>query len=145
MSQPAVQVLVSPGTGYELLGSVVSIAHRPSGKAIEVGSRWARQAEELGRAEVVEPIRAVGREPFINLFGWVHTCTDDPSARSVLDALRAADPRELVLALVGHYRRAFRLLTPPETIRAAVDGSVEAQRAFRRTSYPDLGYWQRSL
>lgn len=77
--------------------------------------------------------------------GFIHAQTEEPTARAALAALRDAPARELVLALVGYHRRAMRLVTPPATIRAAVDGDADARREFRRTSFPELRYWQSSL
>ncbi|HEX8025680.1 MAG TPA: helix-turn-helix domain-containing protein, partial [Candidatus Limnocylindrales bacterium] len=69
----------------------------------------------------------------------------DRSAAGILAAMRAAEPRELVLAALGYHRRAFRDVTRPEVIAAAVDGEPAAIREFRRTSFPGLRHWQRSL
>ena len=145
MAQSDVRVMVDTGSAYELLLSAVTIADPASRRTNDAGDRWFKEAEAIGRDKAVDPIRAIGREPFINLLGYAYQSTEDASAASLIDALAHADPREVVLALVGHYRRAVRMCTPPDTIRAAVDGDRAATREFRRTNFPDLRHWQRSL
>jgi DNA-binding transcriptional ArsR family regulator len=140
----SVRVIVEPGTGYELLLSGMLVAARQAGRSVDDAALWRRRAEAAG-PDVVEGIRRIGREPFINLLGFVHALTQQPTAEATLAALTKVADREVVLALVGYHRRAMRLVTPPAVIRAAVDGDDDARRAFRRTSFPDLRYWQASL
>jgi DNA-binding transcriptional ArsR family regulator len=94
---------------------------------------------------VLDGIRRIGREPFINLLGLVHALTEQPTAEAAIAALAETPDRDVVLALVGYHRRAMRLVTTPAVMRAAVDGDDDARREFRRTSFPDLRYWQASL
>ena len=138
------RVVVQPGTAYDLLLSCCLIATK-AGQRIEAGRIWVRRAESAGARELVTSIERIGREPFLNLLGFVHARTDDPSASNAVAAFAAADPRDVVLAAVGYQRRAFRLVTAPAVIRAAVDGDAGAIKEFRRTSYPDLRHWQGSL
>jgi DNA-binding transcriptional ArsR family regulator len=140
----SVRVIVEPGTGYELLLSAMIVAERQAGRSLDDATVWRQRAEAAG-SDVLNGIRRVGREPFINLMGLVHALTDEPTATAALAVLESADDREVVLALVGYHRRAMRLVTPPAVIRAAVDGDLDARREFRRTSFPDLRYWQASL
>jgi DNA-binding transcriptional ArsR family regulator len=70
---------------------------------------------------------------------------DEPTAAATVKLIEEADPRDVVLAAMGHSRRAFRMMTPPTVIRDAVDGDKKALREFKRTSYPDLPHWQGTL
>jgi DNA-binding transcriptional ArsR family regulator len=139
-----VRVIVQPGTGYELLLSGMIVAARQAARPFDDAAVWRQRASAAGHALVAD-VRRIGREPLINLLGFVHAQTETPTAEAALAAIRDASARELLLALVGYHRRAMRLVTPPATIRAAVDGDEAARREFRRTSYPELRYWQASL
>ena len=140
----SVRVIVEPGTGYELLLSGMIVAARQAERSLDEAVVWRRRAEAAG-PEVFEGLRRIGREPFINLLGFVHAMTEEPTARAALAALSDTPERDVLLALVGYHRRAMRLVTPPAVIRAAVDGDENARREFRRTSFPELRYWQASL
>lgn len=139
-----VRVIVEPGTGYELLLSAMIVAERQAGRSLDDAIMWRRRAEAAG-ADVLAGIRRIGREPFINLIGFVHAMTEEPTAAAAIAALEEASDRDVLLALVGYHRRAMRLVTPPAVMRAAVDGDPDARREFRRTSFPELRYWQASL
>ena len=139
------RVVVQPGTGYELLLSVTAIADRARARRLDAGSAWRKRAEPIDDGAVVRTFDQIGGDPWISLLGLAHALADDPTAAGVVDAFAAAEPRELVLAMCGYYRRAMRAATAPAIIRAAVDGDPDAQREFRRTSYPDLRRWQQTL
>lgn len=143
-SMDSTRVIVEPGTGYELLLSGMIVAARQATRSLDDATEWRRRAEAAG-PDVIDGIRRIGREPFINLLGFVHAMTDERTANTALTALADASARDVLLALVGYHRRAMRLVTPPAVIRAAVDGDQDARREFRRTSFPDLRYWQASL
>ena len=138
-------VIVQPGTGYELLISCLTIADRAALRRFDDAATWREEAEAIEDGAVARTIRQIGREPFINLLGLAHTLTEVPTATATLAAIEDADPRELVLAMVGYYRRTMRLATAPAVIRAAIDGDGGAQKEFRRTSYPETRHWQASL
>jgi DNA-binding transcriptional ArsR family regulator len=63
----------------------------------------------------------------------------------VVAAIAAADPAELKLAILGYYRRAFRMVTSPAVIRDASAGDRKAITELRGSSYPYLRHWQRTL
>ena len=140
-----VRTIVQPGTGYELLLSAVTIADPGTQNRISGAREFRRRAKAIPGGDAFRKIDHVGREPFINLLGFVHSMTDQPTAAATVKLLGEADPREVVLAAVGHNRRAFRMMTPPAVIRDAVDGDKKALREFKRTSYPDLPHWQGTL
>jgi len=140
-----VRTIVQPGTGYELLLSAVTIADPGTQNRIAKAREYRKRAKAIPGGAAYKAIDRVGREPFINLLGFVHSMTDEPTAAATLKLIGEADPRELVLAAVGYSRRAFRMVTPPAVIRDAVDGDKKALREFKRTSYPDLPHWQSTL
>jgi DNA-binding transcriptional ArsR family regulator len=140
-----VRTIVQPGTGYELLLSAAMIADPSSEKRIKGSRDFRRRAKAIARSEAFKMIGLVGREPFINLLGFAHSMTDEPTAAATVAAIGEADPREVVLAGAGYSRRAFRMMTPPQVIRDAVDGDKKALREFKRTSYPELRHWQLTL
>jgi DNA-binding transcriptional ArsR family regulator len=141
----SLRVLVQAGTGYDLLLSAVTIADRSSVARLDRAREFRALADPIDGGELKRSIERIGREPFISLMGFVHAMTEEPTASNAIDAIAGAEPRELVLAAVGYYRRAMRDATTPAVIRAAVDGDAEAADEFRRTSFPELRHWQASL
>jgi DNA-binding transcriptional ArsR family regulator len=139
------RVIVQPGTGYDLLLSAVAIADRSSVARLDRARELRARASRIDGGDLSRAIERIGREPFISLMGFVHAMTEEPSAPAAIAAIETAEPRELVLAALGYYRRAMRDATQPAVIRAAVDGSEDAAEEFRRTSFPELRYWQTSL
>jgi DNA-binding transcriptional ArsR family regulator len=137
-------VVVQEGTGYDLLLSATLVADRSARGRIDRAAQLQRRVAS-GDPAIAQTLRAIGREPFITLLGWVHAMVEEPSAMNVIAAIEAADSRALMFAALGHDRRAFRLVTPPAVIRAAVDGDKAAIQEFRRTSYPGLSQWQATL
>ena len=140
-----VRTIIQAGTGYDLLLTCVTIADPDTQNRIAGAREYRKRAKGIGDGSVFRAIDRVGREPWINLLGFAHSMTDEPTATAVIQAIEEADPREVVLAGIGYSRRAFRMLTPPAVIRDAVDGDRKALREFRRTSYPDLKNWQDTI
>jgi DNA-binding transcriptional ArsR family regulator len=141
----SIPVLVQPGTGYDLLLSGPCIADRSTERRIVGAADIRRRAEAIDGGSVARAFARIGRDPFINLVGYAHARTEQPTAAAVVQAVRDDDPREVMLAMVGYYRRAYRLATPPDLIRDAVDGDRAAIREFQRSSYPHVGHWQATL
>jgi DNA-binding transcriptional ArsR family regulator len=141
----SIPVLVQAGTGYDLVLSGPCIADRSTERRIARAADIRRRAEAIDGGSVARAIAHIGRDPFINLIGYVHARTDQPTAAAVVQAIRDDDPREVMLAMVGYYRRAYRLATPPDVIRDAVDGDRSAIREFQQSSYPQVGHWQATL
>jgi len=139
------RVVFQAGTGYDLLISCTGIADRSAQRRVDAVKALRQRAEKVDGGEVVKAIERVGREPFLNLLGFVHSMTNTPSAENAVEAVATAEPREVLLAALGYHRRAFRMVTPPTVIRDAVDGDKEAAREFARTSWPELTHWQGTL
>jgi DNA-binding transcriptional ArsR family regulator len=138
-------IVVQPGTGYDLLLSGPLIADRTTDQRITRAAEIRRLAQPIGNGSLVKAFEKIGRDPFISLLGFAHARTETPSASNVVAALREADATDVVLTMVGYYRRAYRLATPANVIRDAVEGDREAVRELLRTSYPGVAHWQASL
>jgi DNA-binding transcriptional ArsR family regulator len=137
--------MVETGTGYDLLVTALVVADRHTIGRLDEAQAIRAAAATIDGGTVRRTVEAVSREPWISLMGFVHAQVTDRSATGVLAAMRAAEPRELVLTALGYHRRAMRDETPPEVMAAAVDGDRAAIREFRRTSFPHLRHWQRTL
>lgn len=138
-------VAAETGTAYELVLVGLAVVDRDGHRRWDVGAGWRDRARAVEGADLARRLDRVARESWVSLLGLVHELPDDRSAAALVAALEAADPVEVVLHLVGAYRRVIRRATPPETIRAAVAGDAAAQREFRRTSFPALRDWQATL
>ena len=138
-------ILVQPGTGYDLLLSGPLIADRTTDQRITRAAEIRRLARPVDDGRLVRAFEKIGRDPFISLLGFAHARTESPSAANVVAALREADPADVVLTMVGYYRRAYRLTTPPNVIRDAVEGDRDAIREVLKTSYAGVAHWQASL
>jgi DNA-binding transcriptional ArsR family regulator len=141
----SIPVLVQAGTGYDLLLSGPCIADKSTERRITAAADIRRRAEAIGGGGLARTFAQIGRDPFINLIGFAHAKTEQPTASAVVAAVRDGDPREVLLSMVGYYRRAYRLSTPPDIIRDAADGDRAAIREFQRSSYPHIGHWQATL
>jgi DNA-binding transcriptional ArsR family regulator len=139
---PSVKVEVSPA--YELLQTLFVAFTREETDTYEIGSEWLTDVRERAGDDLAKRIESVAfDEPdtFVNLIGLVH---DTPSPRDVpafLDHLRATDPDEIRLHIVGFYARETRRTTPPTVIRAAVAGDPEARREFVGAAYAHWESW----
>ena len=140
-----VPILVQPGTGYDLLLCGPLIADRTTESRIARAAEIRRRALALDDGALVRDFERIGRDPFISLLGFVHVRTEHPGAADVIASLQSSEAREVVLTMLGYYRRAYRVATPPDVIRRAVDGDRAAIREFERTSYPGVGQWQQTL
>jgi DNA-binding transcriptional ArsR family regulator len=138
-------ILVQPGTGYDLLLSGPLIADRSTDERITRAAEIRALARGVDDGALVRAFERIGRDPFISLLGFAHARTEAPSASAVVDALRDADAVDVVLTMVGYYRRAYRLTTPPNVIRDAVGGDRHAIRDVLRSSYAGVAHWQASL
>jgi DNA-binding transcriptional ArsR family regulator len=141
----SIPVLVQPGTGYDLLLSGPCIADRSTERRIAAAADIRRRAEAIGDGSVARTIGRIGRDPFINLIGFAHAKTEQPAAAAVIEALRSTDAHEVLLTMVGYFRRAYRLSTPPDVIRDAAGGDKAAIREFQQSSYPHVAHWQATL
>jgi len=142
---PALHVAPETGTAYELLLIAVAIVDRDGQRRFDAGAHWRDQARDLDKGVLVRRLERIAREAWLNLLGLVHDVPEARDAGSFLQLLRTMDAAELRRYLAGSYRRVMRRATPADTIRAALDGDPEAEREFRRTSFPAMRDWQATL
>jgi DNA-binding transcriptional ArsR family regulator len=139
------RVVPQTGTGYDLLLSAPLLGDRTSLSRTDVARGIRARAARIDGGQLIRRFERFGRDPWISLLGFVRANVPDPTSEATLEAIRTADPRELVLAAIGYNRRVFREVTPPEVILAAVDGDAAAVAEMRRTSFPDIRVWRTSL
>ncbi|HET7727980.1 MAG TPA: winged helix-turn-helix domain-containing protein [Candidatus Limnocylindrales bacterium] len=142
---PALHVAVETGTAYELVLTGLAVVDRDGHRRWDAGVAWRDRARAVDDGTLVRSLDRIARESWVSLLGLAHELDGERSASALVDAIDTLDPVEVVLHLVGAYRRVIRRATPPETIRAAVAGDARAQREFRRTSFPALRDWQATL
>lgn len=140
---PTARFVAAPGA--ELLLSILPVVDRDGRQRITDGELWANRADVPALRAARRTLERIGREPIINLLGVAIEAVTAGSARALLDHLRGLEPAELVLNMVGGYRRTIRRGTPPDVIRAAVAGDAAARRSFLETSMPEVENWQASL
>lgn len=142
---PALHVAPETGTAYELLLIAVAVVDRDGQRRFDAGTHWRDQAREVDKGVLVRRLERIAREAWLNLLGLVHDVPEARDAGSFVQLLRTMDAAELRRYLAGSYRRVMRRATPADTIRAALDGDPEAEREFRRTSFPAMRDWQATL
>jgi DNA-binding transcriptional ArsR family regulator len=144
-ASPALHVAPETGTAYTLLLIAVAIVDRDGQRRFDAGTHWRDQAKALGPDGFIRRAERIAREAWLNLVGLVHDVPEARDAGAFLDLLRTMDAADLRTYLAGSYRRVMRRATPADTIRAALDGDADAQREFRRTSFPVMRDWQATL
>ena len=137
-------VRFQPATAVELLLSIMPIADPDGRNRMTDGEAWAARAS-LVPARVRRTFVSLGKEPLINLMGFATEGRTPHSGVRLLERLHGLSSVELVLHMAGGYRRTVRRLTPPDVIRAALEGDRAARREFRATSMPDVDFWQATL
>jgi DNA-binding transcriptional ArsR family regulator len=138
---PVVTVEVAPA--YELLLSLVTVTEQAQ-DTYEIDPEWIAEMRARAGDELLERVEAVSlHEPdtFIHLLGLAYEAPAPRDLPGFFAHLRATDPDEIKLHLVGYYSREARRMTAPDVIRDAVAGDPDAQREFLRTSHPDWEPW----
>ena len=142
---PALHVAPETGTAYGLLLIAVAIVDRDGQRRFDSGSHWRDVARSLDGGVIVRRTERLAREAWLNLLGLVHDVPEARDGAAFVELVGTMDPAELRRYLAGSYRRVMRRATPSDTIRAALDGDREAEREFRRTSFPAMRDWQATL
>lgn len=133
---------------YEFLLSLCTWNDVPRQSTYEVGQHWFQAIREQATPSLLSAIEGFSQQ---NDWVWAHLLSvayDDPTLHDVpsfIDYLATMDALEVRLRLLGYYLRYFRRATPPEVIRAAATGDLDAQQQFLHTSYPDNASWQALL
>ena len=140
--------MVEARAAYELLMALSTIVERNEDRVFEIGPEWIAKVKAAAGAELLEAIERLAGEcgwVFGNILGLAIDTPEPRDAGAFLRHVGALDARDVHLTLVGHTLRPFRRVTPPEVMEAAVDGDVEARRAFERSSFPDHATWPGAL
>jgi len=133
---------------YEFLLSLCTWSDVPEHTTYEVGQHWFQAIREQAAPNLLRAIEEFCQQ---NDWVWAHLLSvayDDPTLHDVpsfIARLATTDALEVRLRLLGYYLRYFRRATPPEVIRAAATGDLDAQQQFLHTSYPDNASWQALL
>ena len=142
---PSVRVAV--GASFELLAALWAFLDDERHAVYEASSDLVRTEERRLGTDAVATRRFAGG----SLRFWDHVLglaidSGPPyDVEGLLGQIEAVDPRELRLHLAGRYNAHIGRTASAEQIELAVDGDPAAQRALRRTAYPDESSWQKAL
>src|SRR5579863_2203122 len=144
----ALTVDIETGAAYELLMSLCVSSDKSGSATYDVGKAW---FEAVGAK--VSPDLLANIEQFSfqtesiweHIFSLVYDCPAPKDVPTFITFLETVDALELRLHLLGYYVRDHRRVTPPDTIYAAAQGDMQAQKILFKTSYPDDAEWQRVM
>ena len=128
----------------DLLMSVLAVVDKPAHRALDARDGWRKRAAALDDG-FLSKLDHYGRETWINLLGLPMDLPDARTGGGFVETVRTMPPEDLVRYLLGFYRRVLRRETPAAVMDAAIRGDRSAQREFRRTSFPDVGYLRETL
>ncbi len=137
------------GLAYEFLVSMMIFSDDDRDVyPYEVGNEWfeaarAKISPELLKA--IEQLSCCGDKGWASLLGLAYECAPPKDVPTFIEHVRAIDPLELRLHMIGYYQRHSRRTTPLDVILQAAEGDVEAQRQFLKTSFLDNPDWQEKL
>jgi DNA-binding transcriptional ArsR family regulator len=146
VERPPVTIDVAPA--YELLMSVVTMLDTDEDGTYEVGEDWISDVRTRAGDDLITQLRAAALDhpdSYVNLLALVYDAEAPRDVGSFLAHLRATEPDEIRLHLVGYYARETRRMTPASVIRAAIRGDADARAEFLRTSHPDWEPWTQYL
>jgi DNA-binding transcriptional ArsR family regulator len=138
---------VSPDLGidcapaYELL---LSLAAASNPDAYAPAASWLAAAPPDLLADI-QRFTGGSDKLFPHLLPFAYQSPPPRDVPTFLAHLRAIDPTDALLHLLGYHLRYFRRASPPEVIRQAALGDRNAQRRLQLTSYPDDAPWQAAL
>lgn len=142
---PRVRVVV--GASFELLAALWAFLDEENHPVYEASGAWLRPVERRLGTDAPGVRRFAGG----SLHFWDHVLGlameagepyDIASLRRLIETM---DGGELRLHLLGRYNGHVAMTTKPEVIEAAAAGDPTAQRAFRRSTFPDDAAWQRAV
>ena len=128
-----VDIVIGGRPAYELLLTITAFATPHRVDSYAVGPAWFDTAERrLGEegAAAIREINAGCEHVFVRLFGLAHDLPSPAAAVDFVAAIRAMDPADLRLMLLGYYSKRTRRRATPDLILAAAAGDPAAQRSF---------------
>jgi DNA-binding transcriptional ArsR family regulator len=141
---PHVSLSIEAWSAADLAMSMLAIVERGAHRRLDAGSTWRDLAAPLPD-DFLRRLDRYTKEVWINLLGLPFDHPDAQSGAGFLSTVRTLPAEDVLLYLVGYYRRVFRRETPAQVMADAVSGDRDARREFRRTSFPDTGPWREAL
>jgi hypothetical protein len=138
------QVTIDAGSSYELLMSLQVVFDVDNHPIAEVGPDWLSAIQERAGKALMDRLHAFTQDNgdfFVHLVPLAYDAPGPRTTASLLTHLETVDARDLLMLMVGYYDYHMRRTTPPEVIRAAVDGDPAAKRELLEAceGWPD---WQ---
>jgi len=126
--------------------SAVTFTETDHYSVAEIGAEWLADAERAAGADLVRRLHDFAQGTGDGLIHLLALAYDAPGrdVASFIGHLRELAADEIVLHAIAHYEYHYRRMTPPETMRAAVDGDRAAIREFLH-SVRDWPEWQAFL
>ena len=105
--------------------SVLAIVERTAHRRLDAGSSWRDLAAPLPD-DFLRRVDHYTKEVWINLLGLPYDHPEAQSGAGFLETVRAMSAEDVLLYLVGYYRRVFRRETPAQVMADAVAGDKAA-------------------
>ena len=121
-------------------GSLSSVKPIATGKLLQVAGRYADHAPTATACCMTCRTCVT-----TNLLGLAYECVPPKDVPTFIEHVRASDPLELRLHMIGYYQRGSRRTTPLDVILQAAEGDIEAQRQFLKTSFREDSGWQEKV
>ena len=136
------------GLAYEFLVSMMIWNDDRDEYPYEIGNEWFEITRAKVSPELLEAIERFGccsDRGWTNLLGLAYECVPPKDVPTFIEHVRASDPLELRLHMIGYYQRGSRRTTPLDVILQAAEGDIEAQRQFLKTSFREDSGWQEKV
>jgi biotin operon repressor len=126
-------VVVDPAPAFEFLMTLATASETAELPTFEVGSGWLRTIERRAGPELLNRVRDFSNNSWfvwIELLPLAATVASPRDAASLIDHLRATDPRELCRQLAGYYDPDVRASVGPDLIDGAIRGDATSRTAL---------------
>jgi hypothetical protein len=126
-------VVVDPAPAFEFLMTLATASETAEAPTFEVGTGWLRTIERRAGDELLNRVRDFSDNSWfiwIELLPLAATVHAPRDAASLIDHLRAADPRELCRQLAGYYDPDVRADVRPDLIDGAIRGDASCRTAL---------------
>jgi hypothetical protein len=130
---PEPNVVVDPAPAFEFLMTLATASETAEAPTFEVGSGWLRTIERRAGPELLGRVRDFSDNSWfiwIELLPLAATVPAPRDTASLIDHLRAADPRELCRQLAGYYDPDVRADVRPDLIDGAIRGDATCRTAL---------------
>jgi DNA-binding transcriptional ArsR family regulator len=127
------QTTIDSGASYEFVLSLATVFEVENHDVAEVGAQWLAAVRERAGTDLMQRLAAFTNQTgdfFVHLVPLAYDAPPPRTVEGLLDHLAGFDATELILLIVGFHDYHTRRTTPPEVIRAAVDGDRGARERF---------------